>query len=135
MGTWASLDAVWDMPAEKRIFGAVLLFSWTVYLWETYLAQRQVNRQTPRTAGLGLGSGCPVTVPLQPGPPRLGFEGHLLSRGPRAVGALESESGTVALPGLSSGTCPSIPLGSLYPCVCVCMCVLIFYYCLYVFTG
>lgn len=40
---WASLDAVWEMPAEKRIFGAVLLFSWTVYLWETFLAQRQVS--------------------------------------------------------------------------------------------
>ncbi|KAL2772781.1 CAAX prenyl protease 1-like protein [Daubentonia madagascariensis] len=41
MGVWASLDAMWEMPAEKRIFGAVLLFSWTVYLWETFLAQRQ----------------------------------------------------------------------------------------------
>lgn len=43
MGMWASLDAMWEMPAEKRIFGAVLLFSWTVYLWETFLAQRQVS--------------------------------------------------------------------------------------------
>uniref|UniRef100_A0A9L0SHT5 Zinc metallopeptidase STE24 n=1 Tax=Equus caballus TaxID=9796 RepID=A0A9L0SHT5_HORSE len=42
MGMWASLDAMWEMPAEKRIFGAVLLFSWTVYLWETFLAQRQL---------------------------------------------------------------------------------------------
>uniref|UniRef100_A0A2K5Q9I0 CAAX prenyl protease n=1 Tax=Cebus imitator TaxID=2715852 RepID=A0A2K5Q9I0_CEBIM len=41
MGTLALLDALWEMPAEKRIFGAVLLFSWTVYLWETFLAQRQ----------------------------------------------------------------------------------------------
>ncbi|XP_059230247.1 CAAX prenyl protease 1 homolog isoform X2 [Mustela nigripes] len=41
MGMWASLDAKWEMPAEKRIFGAVLLFSWTVYLWESFLAQRQ----------------------------------------------------------------------------------------------
>ncbi|XP_008063695.1 CAAX prenyl protease 1 homolog isoform X2 [Carlito syrichta] len=41
MGMWASLDAMWEMPADKRIFGAVLLFSWTVYLWETFLAQRQ----------------------------------------------------------------------------------------------
>ncbi|KAM4805538.1 CAAX prenyl protease 1 homolog isoform X1 [Urocitellus parryii] len=41
MGMSASLDAMWEMPAEKRIFGAVLLFSWTVYLWETFLAQRQ----------------------------------------------------------------------------------------------
>ncbi|XP_012294527.1 CAAX prenyl protease 1 homolog isoform X3 [Aotus nancymaae] len=41
MGMWASLDALWEMPAEKCIFGAVLLFSWTVYLWETFLAQRQ----------------------------------------------------------------------------------------------
>lgn len=43
MGMWASLDQMWEMPAEKRIFGAVLLFSWTVYLWETFLAQRQVS--------------------------------------------------------------------------------------------
>ncbi|GAB1288866.1 CAAX prenyl protease 1 homolog [Apodemus speciosus] len=41
MGMWASVDALWDFPTEKRIFGAVLLFSWTVYLWETFLAQRQ----------------------------------------------------------------------------------------------
>ncbi|XP_021119066.1 CAAX prenyl protease 1 homolog isoform X3 [Heterocephalus glaber] len=41
MGMWASLDAMWELPAEKVIFGAVLLFSWTVYLWETFLAQRQ----------------------------------------------------------------------------------------------
>ncbi|XP_019063282.1 CAAX prenyl protease 1 homolog isoform X2 [Fukomys damarensis] len=41
MGMWASMDAMWELPAEKRIFGAVLLFSWTVYLWETFLAQRQ----------------------------------------------------------------------------------------------
>lgn len=40
-GMWASLDPMWEIPAEKRIFGAVLLFSWTVYLWETFLAQRQ----------------------------------------------------------------------------------------------
>ncbi|XP_027720312.1 CAAX prenyl protease 1 homolog isoform X2 [Vombatus ursinus] len=39
---WAPLlDALWALPLEKRIFGAVLLFSWTVYLWETFLAQRQ----------------------------------------------------------------------------------------------
>lgn len=43
MGMWASLDAVWEMSAERRIFGAVLLFSWTVYLWETFLARRQVS--------------------------------------------------------------------------------------------
>eukprot|EP00069_Balaena_mysticetus_P017138 bmy_02080T0 len=38
---WASLDAMWEMSAEKRIFGAVLVFSWTVYLWETFLSRRQ----------------------------------------------------------------------------------------------
>ncbi|XP_056651199.1 CAAX prenyl protease 1 homolog isoform X4 [Monodelphis domestica] len=39
---WAQLlDALWALPLEKRIFAAVLLFSWTVYLWETFLAQRQ----------------------------------------------------------------------------------------------
>ncbi|KAB0396484.1 hypothetical protein E2I00_004834, partial [Balaenoptera physalus] len=42
MGMWASLDAMWEMSAEKRIFGAVLLFSWTVYLWETFLSRRQL---------------------------------------------------------------------------------------------
>lgn len=42
-GMWASLDPLWEMPAEKRIFGAVLLFSWTVYFWETFLALRQVS--------------------------------------------------------------------------------------------
>ncbi|XP_004705331.1 CAAX prenyl protease 1 homolog [Echinops telfairi] len=41
MGMWSPLDAMWEMPVEKRIFGVVLLFSWTVYLWETFLAQRQ----------------------------------------------------------------------------------------------
>ncbi|XP_041508514.1 CAAX prenyl protease 1 homolog isoform X2 [Microtus oregoni] len=41
MGMWASVDTMWNFPVEKRIFGAVLLFSWTVYLWETFLAQRQ----------------------------------------------------------------------------------------------
>ncbi|XP_051843734.1 CAAX prenyl protease 1 homolog [Antechinus flavipes] len=35
------LDALWALPLEKRIFGSVLLFSWTIYLWETFLAQRQ----------------------------------------------------------------------------------------------
>lgn len=53
-GMWASLDPLWEMPAEKRIFGAVLLFSWTVYLWETFLAQRQVSldrAQLTPTAG------------------------------------------------------------------------------------
>lgn len=58
MGMWASLDAMWEMPAEKRIFGAVLLFSWTVYLWETFLAQRQVSLDrahlTPTPASLGM---------------------------------------------------------------------------------
>lgn len=47
---WASLDPMWEMPAEKRIFGAVLLFSWTVYLWETFLAQRQVSLQSAANA-------------------------------------------------------------------------------------
>lgn len=55
MGMWALLDAMWEMPAEKRIFGAVLLFSWTVYLWETFLAQRQVSLdRAPLTPTPGL---------------------------------------------------------------------------------
>ncbi|XP_028937320.1 CAAX prenyl protease 1 homolog [Ornithorhynchus anatinus] len=39
---WAPLlSALQDLPTETRIFCSVLLFSWTVYLWETFLAQRQ----------------------------------------------------------------------------------------------
>lgn len=30
-----------DLPVESKIFYAVLLFSWVVYLWEAYLASRQ----------------------------------------------------------------------------------------------
>ncbi|KAM6335265.1 CAAX prenyl protease 1 homolog isoform 3-T3 [Alca torda] len=30
-----------ELPAEKRIFCSVLLFSWAVYLWEAFLAHRQ----------------------------------------------------------------------------------------------
>uniref|UniRef100_A0A8V0YN67 CAAX prenyl protease n=1 Tax=Gallus gallus TaxID=9031 RepID=A0A8V0YN67_CHICK len=30
-----------ELPAEKRIFTSVLLFSWAVYLWEAFLAHRQ----------------------------------------------------------------------------------------------
>ena len=55
MGMWALLDAMWEMPAEKRIFGAVLLLSWTVYLCETVLAQRQVSLdRAPLTPTPGL---------------------------------------------------------------------------------
>lgn len=61
MGMWASLDPMWEMPAEKRIFGAVLLFSWTVYLWETFLAQRQVSL-TERSQARRPGSARPATV-------------------------------------------------------------------------
>ncbi|XP_049676575.1 CAAX prenyl protease 1 homolog isoform X2 [Accipiter gentilis] len=31
-----------ELPAEKRIFCSVLLFSWAVYLWEAFLAHRQM---------------------------------------------------------------------------------------------
>ncbi|NXW82039.1 FACE1 protease, partial [Alopecoenas beccarii] len=30
-----------ELPADKRIFCSVLLFSWAVYLWEAFLAHRQ----------------------------------------------------------------------------------------------
>lgn len=40
-----------ELPAEKRIFTSVLLFSWAVYLWEAFLAHRQVGGAP---AGLGL---------------------------------------------------------------------------------
>lgn len=67
MGMWASVDAVWDFPAEKRIFGAVLLFSWTVYLWETFLAQRQVSIDVPPphlSLWTALGQSEPLPNPL-----------------------------------------------------------------------
>lgn len=32
-----------ELPAERRIFCSVLLFSWAVYLWEAFLAHRQVG--------------------------------------------------------------------------------------------
>lgn len=31
-----------ELPVERRIFCSVLLFSWAVYLWEAFLAHRQV---------------------------------------------------------------------------------------------
>ncbi|XP_077587968.1 CAAX prenyl protease 1 homolog [Stigmatopora nigra] len=34
-------DIIYQLPVEKQIFYAVLGFSWTVYLWEAYLAHRQ----------------------------------------------------------------------------------------------
>lgn len=37
------VETVFDLPVEKQIFYAVLGFSWTVYLWEAYLAYRQVS--------------------------------------------------------------------------------------------
>ena len=40
-----------ELPAEKRIFTSVLLFSWAVYLCEAFLAHRQVGGAL---AGLGL---------------------------------------------------------------------------------
>ncbi|KPP63893.1 CAAX prenyl protease 1-like [Scleropages formosus] len=33
-----------SIPVESQIFYAVLLFSWTVYLWEAYLAHRQLDK-------------------------------------------------------------------------------------------
>uniref|UniRef100_A0A674GEG4 CAAX prenyl protease n=1 Tax=Taeniopygia guttata TaxID=59729 RepID=A0A674GEG4_TAEGU len=33
-----------ELPAERRIFCSVLLFSWAVYLWEAFLAHRQQRR-------------------------------------------------------------------------------------------
>ncbi|KAJ0008983.1 hypothetical protein NQD34_016398, partial [Periophthalmus magnuspinnatus] len=35
------MESIFDLPVEKHIFYAVLGFSWTVYLWEAYLAYRQ----------------------------------------------------------------------------------------------
>uniref|UniRef100_A0A8B9LMH1 CAAX prenyl protease n=1 Tax=Astyanax mexicanus TaxID=7994 RepID=A0A8B9LMH1_ASTMX len=42
--SWAS----WMLPVQDQIFYAVLVFSWTVYLWEAYLAyrQRRIYRST-----------------------------------------------------------------------------------------
>ncbi|MBN3321374.1 FACE1 protease, partial [Atractosteus spatula] len=42
------LEFVYELSVENKIFYSVLLFSWTVYLWEAYLAyrQRKVYRST-----------------------------------------------------------------------------------------
>uniref|UniRef100_A0AAR2IQG1 CAAX prenyl protease n=1 Tax=Pygocentrus nattereri TaxID=42514 RepID=A0AAR2IQG1_PYGNA len=42
------LGEIAELPAEEKIFYAVLVFSWTVYLWEAYLAfrQRRIYRST-----------------------------------------------------------------------------------------
>ncbi|XP_006631345.1 CAAX prenyl protease 1 homolog [Lepisosteus oculatus] len=42
------LQFVYELSVENKIFYSVLLFSWTVYLWEAYLAyrQRKVYRST-----------------------------------------------------------------------------------------
>uniref|UniRef100_A0A6Q2ZIC9 CAAX prenyl protease n=1 Tax=Esox lucius TaxID=8010 RepID=A0A6Q2ZIC9_ESOLU len=44
-GSWTAKSAMKDL--ETKIFYAVLVFSWTVYLWEAYLAYRQ--RRTYRS--------------------------------------------------------------------------------------
>lgn len=41
-----------ELPVERRIFCSVLLFSWAVYLWEAFLAHRQVG------GALAVGGGC-----------------------------------------------------------------------------
>uniref|UniRef100_A0A8C7R7C7 CAAX prenyl protease n=2 Tax=Oncorhynchus mykiss TaxID=8022 RepID=A0A8C7R7C7_ONCMY len=42
------MESILDLPIENKIFYAVLVFSWTVYLWEAYLAyrQRRIYRST-----------------------------------------------------------------------------------------
>ncbi|KAJ7989219.1 hypothetical protein DPEC_G00317230 [Dallia pectoralis] len=42
------METILDLPVESKIFYAVLVFSWTVYLWEAYLAyrQRRIYRST-----------------------------------------------------------------------------------------
>ncbi|KAM9432678.1 CAAX prenyl protease 1 homolog isoform 1-T1 [Salvelinus alpinus] len=35
------METILNLPIENKIFYAVLVFSWTVYLWEAYLAYRQ----------------------------------------------------------------------------------------------
>ncbi|XP_029544604.1 CAAX prenyl protease 1 homolog [Oncorhynchus nerka] len=35
------METILNLPIESKIFYAVLVFSWTVYLWEAYLAYRQ----------------------------------------------------------------------------------------------
>jgi len=37
------LQEILALPVEEKIFYAVLVFSWTVYIWEAYLAYRQVS--------------------------------------------------------------------------------------------
>nr|ACM08918.1 CAAX prenyl protease 1 homolog [Salmo salar] len=42
------METILDLPIQNKIFYAVLVFSWTVYLWEAYLAyrQRRIYRST-----------------------------------------------------------------------------------------
>ncbi|XP_067862856.1 CAAX prenyl protease 1 homolog [Heptranchias perlo] len=44
------IQSIEELTTENQIFYSVLLFSWTVYLWEAYLAQRQ--RKTYRDTTL-----------------------------------------------------------------------------------
>lgn len=57
-GAMALPGELWaELPAEKRIFTSVLLFSWAVYLWEAFLAHRQVggaeSERRPAAGGSG----------------------------------------------------------------------------------
>lgn len=44
-----------ELPAERRIFCSVLLFSWAVYLWEAFLAHRQVGGALAEAVAAGNG--------------------------------------------------------------------------------
>ncbi|XP_020343895.1 CAAX prenyl protease 1 homolog isoform X2 [Oncorhynchus kisutch] len=50
------METILNLPIENKIFYAVLVFSWTVYLWEAYLAYRQrriyrLTLQVPQELG------------------------------------------------------------------------------------
>uniref|UniRef100_A0A8C7CI68 CAAX prenyl protease n=2 Tax=Oncorhynchus kisutch TaxID=8019 RepID=A0A8C7CI68_ONCKI len=58
MFAWAriKMETILNLPIENKIFYAVLVFSWTVYLWEAYLAYRQrriyrLTLQVPQELG------------------------------------------------------------------------------------
>uniref|UniRef100_A0A8C7CNQ0 CAAX prenyl protease n=1 Tax=Oncorhynchus kisutch TaxID=8019 RepID=A0A8C7CNQ0_ONCKI len=51
-----AMETILNLPIENKIFYAVLVFSWTVYLWEAYLAYRQrriyrLTLQVPQELG------------------------------------------------------------------------------------
>lgn len=100
-GAMALPGELWaELPAEKRIFCSVLLFSWAVYLWEAFLAHRQVG------GGSGRGRRCGAGRRAGPGPasPHVGSGGRVWARSGAAP--RRCRGGLVGrLPGEGSALC------------------------------